>query len=342
MRKFLIKWRSWEYWPVWVVYFVIFFAWLWYSLRLRSFLFFTTVNPTIEMGGMMGESKIKILAQIPQQYKPQEFFVEANHPEDSLVRELTTQQINFPVIAKPDVGERGFQVQICSNIEELKTYHQAAKHAYIIQEYIDFEEEYSVLYYRYPETARGEVSSLCKKEYLSVTGDGKSNLEDLLTQYDRAFLQLDRLKKAGKLDFTEVIPNGQKRVISTIGNHSKGTMFLDYNYEIDQDLKDTFDEIFKEIPEIHFGRADLKCTSLTDLKQGKNIRILEINGVSAEPAHIYDPHYSFTKATRDLLNQWKVLFEISRIQINRGISPMSIKGLITYVREYRKKINEKG
>ena len=340
IRRFWIRFRSWEYWPVWIVYFVIFFAWLWYALRLRSFLFFTTVNPTISMGGMMGESKIDILKQIPKEYKPKEVFLSEGESFEKVKEKMSLSVINFPCIAKPDVGERGFQVVICHDESSLKKYHQESKFAYIIQEFITFEEEFSVLYYRIPNKERGEVTSLCRKVYLHVIGNGKDTLEELLKIDDRSYLQLDRLKKENKLVFEEIIPKKEKRVISRIGNHSKGTMFLDLNEEIDEQLTQTFDAIFSEIKDVYFGRADLKCTSLSDLKGGKNIRILEINGVSAEPAHIYDPKYSFVKATRDLLQQWKVLFEISKIQLARGVKPMSVGGLYNYFKKYRNKIKE--
>ena len=39
-------------------------------------------------------------------------------------------------------------------------------------------------------------------------------------------------------------------------------------------------------------------------------QILEINGVGAEPAHIYDPSYPLFKVWKAVLNQWKIMFNI--------------------------------
>ncbi|MDX1627770.1 MAG: hypothetical protein R3345_03670, partial [Fulvivirga sp.] len=64
--NFFIKLRSWEYWPFGLVYAPIFVYWVWLSLKARSLLYFTVSNPGIENGGMLGESKIKILDLIPE------------------------------------------------------------------------------------------------------------------------------------------------------------------------------------------------------------------------------------------------------------------------------------
>jgi hypothetical protein len=73
--NFWTKLKNWDYWPLEVVYFPIFFYWLWLSIKSRSMFFFSAANPSIESGGMLGESKYKILENIPGDYKPKTFLI---------------------------------------------------------------------------------------------------------------------------------------------------------------------------------------------------------------------------------------------------------------------------
>jgi hypothetical protein len=118
-------------------------------------------------------------------------------------------------------------------------------------------------------------------------------------------------------------------------------MFLDGNDLIDKSLTEVFDRISKPIDGFYYGRFDLKCQSTEDLKAGRNIKILELNGVGAEPAHIYQPGFSLWKAWQVLFSHWKVMFEISRKNNELGHSYMSFKeGFEKYkwIRQYYKKL----
>jgi hypothetical protein len=71
----------------------------------------------------------------------------------------------------------------------------------------------------------------------------------------------------------------------------------------------------------------LKCTSIEDLKKGKNFSILEFNGAGAEPNHIYDCGMSYSNALKEVARHWRDLYEIGVINKKRGIPHWSfIKG----------------
>jgi len=76
-------------------------------------------------------------------------------------------------------------------------------------------------------------------------------------------------------------------VLEPIGNHCRGTTFLNANDIIDEKLTKVFDSISNRIPGFYFGRYDLRCSSIEDLKKGKNVRIIELNGAGSEPDNIY-------------------------------------------------------
>ncbi|MCX6208052.1 MAG: hypothetical protein NTZ59_00780, partial [Bacteroidetes bacterium] len=60
-----------------------------------------------------------------------------------------------------------------------------------------------------------------------------------------------------------------------------------------------------------------------DLKQGKNISILDLNGAGAEPAHIYDPNFSFFKAQQVIAQHYTMLYNASTINNKNGVAYMS-------------------
>lgn len=332
--NFLIKGRSWEYWPFELVYLPIFGYWLWLSLKARSFLFFSASNPGIEYGGMLGESKFKILSKIPNDLIPKTLYFDPSVTVERIKAEMGHVQLDFPVICKPDIGERGWMVQKVESDEQLTLYLRKANNAFLVQEYVDMPIEMGVFYYRNPGTKTGTVSSIVLKEMLTVTGDGKSTLQELIINNDRAKLQWHLLKEKFKDSLGAVLNNGEQMELVGIGNHCKGTKFLDGNYLINEKLTATFDEISKNIDGFFYGRYDLRVKTIEDLCAGK-VKIMELNGAGAEPAHIYHPGSSLRRAYSVLFRHWKVLYEISRENHALGIPYLSLKDGWTAYKQVR-------
>jgi hypothetical protein len=177
--------------------------------------------------------------------------------------------------------------------------------------------EFGVFYVRYPSEAQGRVVSIVGKEMLSVTGDGRRTLEQLILSKDRARLQWDTLKVTYRQRLGEVLPRGQRLELVSIGNHCLGTKFLNANHLITDRLNQSFDRLSKQIEGFYFGRFDLRAASLDDLEQGK-VMVLELNGCGAEPAHIYQPGYSLWGAWRVLFRHWSDIYRVSRENHQRG------------------------
>ena len=322
----LIKLTNFEYWTWWMFYVPLLPYWLFQAMRTRSLTFFTNADPCIDYGGFFGESKMDILRQIPAEYLPKTIFIEKEMDLKSIVDKLIQTDLVYPIICKPDVGERGTQVEKLYSNYDLVEYLGNVQEDFIIQEFITYEIELGVLYYRYPDQATGKVSSITRKEFLSVVGDGKSTVEQLMQQTARARFQLDSMRKRiGDMGMEEVIKAGEKRILEPIGNHCRGTKFLDDNHLINSKIDKVFDKIALPIDGFHFGRFDMKVKSIEDLYEGKNIRIMELNGVSSEPGHIYDPKNTLWAAYRDLAHHWKIIADISIQQQRRGIMPVPVK-----------------
>jgi len=333
---FLIKLRSWEYWPFAVVYLPVFVYYGWLSLRARSWFFFSAANPSIETGGMRGESKMDVLNKIENQFKPKTLFF--RHPvqsPDTILNQMLLADFWFPIITKPNRGERGFRVEKVDSVTELAAYLHTNKQDLIVQEYVDEPLELGVFYYRYPGEPTGTVSSIVVKDFLSVTGDGRQSIAALLAHNERALLQLDTLQKRFGNGLSEILQSGETRLIMPIGNHCRGAKFMNGNHLITKELTAVFDRISRPIDGFYYGRFDLRCRSIEHLLQGETIRIMELNGAGSEPAHIYQPGFSLWEGWQVLLRHWQVLHEISRANHRLGVPYMTFGEAWAYYRQSR-------
>lgn len=313
----MIKLRHWEYWPFGILQFPVVFYYLWLSLRARSFFFFTASNPGIEMGGMLGESKFKILDKIPSAYKANTIFIARNSSLTQIKNQMSEADLKFPVIFKPDLGERGYRVKRINNETEAQQYVNTFKFDFLIQELVELPEEFGVFYRRLPSQQKGEVFSIVGKELLTVTGNGRNTLEELILAKDRAKLQWEKLKEQHHAQLNHVISAGEIFLLNAIGNHCLGTTFLNSNRFITEELNKSFDTISQQIDGFYYGRFDLRCESIAALTEGR-VKILELNGCGAEPAHIYQPGFSFWKAVVVMITHWSYIFNIARENNERG------------------------
>ena len=331
---FYIKLTNWEYWPMYVANIPLLIVWLWFAFRARKLFFFSAVNPVIETGGMWGESKYNILKRIPKSHLTKTIFVEKGNNIYWVKNKLTEVNLNYPIIAKPDIGERGTLVSKIKNEQELIVYLNKNSIDFLIQEFIALPVELSVMHHRMPGEKEGHVTSICIKETLKVLGDGKSTVRQLMQAAPRAKLQLERFEKQSP-SVLNIVPEYQQTLeLEPIANHCLGTMFLNGNHHIDNKLTAIFNEVASQMEDIYYGRFDLKCNSIEDLKNGMGFKIMEYNGIGAEPAHIYDPSYPFFKKHKDIYDHWEIIYRIYKKQKKKGVKAMSVKEAIIRLKEY--------
>jgi hypothetical protein len=331
----LSQWRRlthWEFWPMWVFYppVVCYIACL--ALKHRSPTLFTACNPAIPASGFVGESKTQILNGFrnAEEWLPRSQLIAASTNVDDRIAQaksfLHAQQLNYPIILKPDAGERGKDVRVIRSDDELAQYFQAFAHDTILQEYVPGE-EFGVFYYRYPNEARGHIFSITEKKFPVVTGNGESTLEQLILNDDRAVCMAQfYCDKQGERLY-DVPATGEQIQLVEIGAHSKGTIFLDgTRYQTDA-LEAAIDRICQSFDGFYFGRFDIRVPSLEALQQGRDLKIIELNGVTSEATSIYDPKNSVFAAYRVLFAQWRIAFEIGRQNRARGVRVTSPREL---------------
>lgn len=322
--NFMIKLRSWEYWPFGILQGPALLYWLFLAVRARSLFYFSASNPGILSGGMMGESKSDVLDLVPNGVKPKTIRIKVPSTIDTVVKEMSAHGLSFPVIFKPDVGERGWMVRRINNEIEADKYLQEIRIDFIIQDLVDLPLEFGVFYVRFPDKPQGKVTSITMKRFLSVTGDGRRTLRDLILSLDRAKLQWDVLSAKYKDELDVVLPDGESKELVSIGNHCLGTTFLNANHLITPKLNDSFDRISQQVKGFYFGRFDLRCATYEDLENG-NIKIVELNGCGAEPAHIYHPGASFWRALATLFQHVHNMYRISVINHSMGVPYLSFQ-----------------
>jgi len=266
----------------------------------------------------MAESKKEIYDLIPQKYYPKTELILENNDFNKVVSAFQNSTIQFPFIAKPDIGLRGSAVKKINNLEELEVYNSHANFDYLIQDLIPYANEVGIFYVRFPNENKGKVTGIVAKEYVIIEGDGKATMEQLIRANPRYELQIENIKKDFGTQFNEVLEKGNKLNLVPYGNHARGAKFIDASNLITDKLNETIDSMCQEISEFYFGRLDIMYDSWMDLEQGKNFAIVEINGAGSEPTHIYDPKHSLFFAWKELARHITYMYKISVQNHKRG------------------------
>lgn len=337
MKLFFHKLTHWEYWPMQVVYFPIYFLWGYYALRAKTIFFFNASNPSIKNGGFIMESKKAIYNLIPQKYYPKTELVLQGASIDSVIEAIKKAQINFPLIAKPDIGLRGSAVKKINTIKELENYHEKTNFDYLVQNLIPYPNEIGVFYVRYPNEKEGRITGIVSKEFLIVTGDGFATIEQLIKKNPRFEMQLKVLQKEYGNQLHEVLPINEQRNLVPYGNHIRGAKFINDSHKISVPLNKVMNEMCTQIPGFYFGRLDIMYNTFEELERGENFAIVELNGAASEPTHIYDPKHSIFFAWKELARHITYMYEISDLNNKKGVSYLSHK---VGMNEYRMHVEQ--
>lgn len=273
----------------------------------------------------MMESKKEIYDLIPQQYYPKTELVLEGTPLEEILKTIQVSGIQYPFIAKPDIGLRGSAVKKIHKHEELESYNNKASFDFVVQDLIPFEKEVGIFYVRYPNEKTGRVTGIVSKEFLVVTGDGFSTTEELIKRNPRYELQLKTLQLECGKKLLNILPKGEKLNLVPFGNHARGAKFIDGSQWISPQLTATINEMCLQIPGFYFGRLDVMYNTWEELENGKNFSVVELNGAASEPTHIYDPSHSLFFAWKELARHITYMYEISVENHKKGFPYLAHK-----------------
>lgn len=335
-RRLLVsRWRRitrWEFWPPWVFYPPVVAYVLWLGLRHGSLTLFTCANPSITGGGTVGESKMGILRGLCSSAASRDFVARAcllPASADARARVasarafLSAHGLTFPVVVKPDAGQRGSGVAVVRSDAQLTEYLQRARGDALIQEYAPGF-EFGVFYCRLPEDVRGRIFSVTEKRFPFVLGDGASTLETLILKDERAVCMARAYFSLHGGRLGDVPREGEPVQLVELGTHCRGAVFLDGAWVKTDELERAIDELCRGFEGFYFGRFDIRTPSVEDFRRGENFKVVELNGVTSEATHIYDPRNGLFKAYRTLFEQWRMAFRIGAQNRARGVTPTPI------------------
>lgn len=331
----------WEFWPHWFWYVPVVGYIVARGLRASSPTVFTAANPGMEAGGLVGERKAEILAPIAAADPGLVAEFELLRASDALGERMRrvvafAARHAWPLVLKPDIGQRGRGVQIVRTAEEAAAYLGRAPGDVLVQRYVDGA-EFGLFVYRDPRTGAAEVLSITSKNFPCVTGDGASTLADLIRADARARLISPFLWKRWARQLDRVPPAGERVQLVEIGAHCRGSLFLDASHLATDALRSWVARLFRAAPGYHFGRLDVRCPSPEHLSRGEGIRILEVNGVSAEAAHIYQPGTPLLDGYRSMFRQWGLAFDIGEANAKAGAAVTDKLELLRRWREDEKR-----
>jgi hypothetical protein len=335
-----------EFWPMWAFYPPVMAYAVWLMLRYRGVLLPTVANPSFPGGGFYGESKAEILAlavkHVPEWVAP---FIRVQRPDtpgpdtalefNAASAALADAGLSLPVVAKPDLGCRGAGVKLVRTPADLRAYIDAFPRgaAFLLQRLVPFEGEAGIFYCRRPGQANGRIISITLKYFPYVIGDGTKTLRALILADPRAgrLAHLYLKRHTARLD--DVPARGEAIRLAFAGSHSRGAIFRNGTDLVTAEMEARFDAIAKSLPEFHFGRFDVRFERFADVQRGRGFTIVEANGAGAESTHIWDRGTGLLQAWRDLMRQYRWLFEIGAANRARGFKPMS---WAAFVHDYRR------
>ena len=327
-----------EYAPGFVKYALHFPYGFYLAAKYRSASLPAISNPSIVTGGIAGESKTDLYALVGPYAK--RFFapfitVHAGDAADSFRTELEGAGITYPLVAKPDIGRNGRGVKIIEDEAALMKYLRSfpADVRMVLQRYVSDEGEAGVFYVRKPSETHGRITSLTLKYFPEVTGDGRSTLRELITRDPRASKIAAIYFRRNKRDLDRIIPEGARHRLVSVGNHVRGSLFINGEDFITPEMTAAFDRISKDIKDLYFGRFDVRFADIHDLSAGKDFTILEYNGASSEPTHVWDRRTSMRETYRELLAHWRYAFEIGAEHRARGVPVPKFWDLVRVWRE---------
>lgn len=326
--------------PPIVFYLPIGIQWAWLALRHHSLSLPTAANPAIEVGGLWGESKSGCLDMVgPDQRRwiADYTTLRRGHGAGAGERDASRAVVaaadaglSYPLVAKPDIGWRGFGVRLIRSPEALAAYVQAypENETILLQRAIDHEGEAGVLYARTPGAPSGRILSLTFRYFPHVVGDGRQSIRDLVLADQRAAWKAGQHFgfDSGHLgnpnqDLDRIPADGETVRLAFVGSNRVGGLYRDARAHITPQLERRFDEISRSMPEFYYGRYDVRFESVEKFRLGTDFRIIEINGAGGESINVWDPAMPLAQVYRELFAQQRRLFEIGAMNRARGFPP---------------------
>lgn len=320
--------------PKWLICVPLVLQWLVLSVRHGSATLPSAANPSLTAGGLVGETKLEYfrgMGAVAQAATARHCAVPAALQQSPAQVRAAMQAagLDFPVVAKPDLGMCGFGVRRLVDQAALRDYLSAfpAGQDLVLQEYLAEEHEAGIFYARRPGEARGRIIGLALRYFPRVVGNGVSSVGELAAANARARRVLGRRDHAPTLDLSRVPAAGEAVRLSIIGSTRVGGLYRDGAAHASPALEAAIDAIAQDMPRFHFGRFDVRFPDLGALEAGRDLRIMEINGAGSEAIQAWDPGTGLRKGLGIIFAKQRLLFEIGAANRRLGHRPIGLRRL---------------
>lgn len=326
-----------EFWPDWARHGPVVPYMVWLGLRHRSLTAFTAANPGLPLGGFIGERKAPLLDRLAggaPHLVPPHVLVDQDDPQARVeAGRRFVQAHGWPVVCKPDVGQRGHGVIIARDPETLDHALSTSRSDHVLQGFVPGV-ELGLLYLRHPDEAAGRLVGIGRKSMRVVRGDGVRTLRALVLDAPATLAQADvHLARLGE-EAHRVPAPGEEVPLGEVGAHSRGARFTDAEDLRTPALEAAVREAGVVLDDFHAGRFDVRAASLEAVREG-DIRIIEVNGVGAEPVSLLDGAVGPMAVWAGMARHWREVYAIGAWHHGRGVPTSGVRGLIRGGRAYR-------
>ena len=316
--------------PKWLLCVPIGLQLFWLGARYGSVTLPTTLNPVIETGGLVGESKYSYLRLINAAFDALVAKSALVAPGGDLEAARRRAGLDFPLIAKPDIGWCGYGVRRIDDAEGLRAYQGAfPESASIILQALALEPNEAGLHYvRAPGAARGRLIALTIRHPPAVVGDGTSNVGSLVEANPRTRDKAEAYREIlAPAALARVPVQGEQVILTTVASTRIGGRYEDASNLITDTLSDTVDALCRSMNGFEYGRLDVRFRSTEDLRQGR-FKIIEINGAGSEAIQCWDPRLSLRAAFAGVFAKQRELYQLAADARRLGRRPLGIRAVL--------------
>lgn len=300
--------------------------WFFLAARYRSLTLPSCLNPRIETGGLAGESKSACLAMIGAAFAPWvAAWCRVGWDEDAGAARVAAG-LEYPLIAKPDMGWCGYGVRRVEDDAELTAYAAGVPQggAFLLQRLIAAPNEAGLLYVRRPGAARGTLAAMTLRHAPCVVGDGERSVGALVRADQRLCERAAEYADAvGEVGFRRVPARGERVGLTTVASLRVGARYEDASARISAVLADRIEAIAGAMGDFHYGRFDVRFESMAGLLGG-DFRIIEVNGAGSEAIQFWDPALGMRAAFRGVFAKQSEIFEMGDAMRRLGARPVGV------------------
>jgi hypothetical protein len=178
--------------------------------------------------------------------------------------------------------------------------------AFILQRLAVEPFEAGLFYVREPGADHGQLVALTVRHAPHVVGDGVHTIAALIAADARIRRHAAIYASGSCTDLTSIPKVGEQVVLTTVASLRVGARYEDASAAITDRLSQRTEIIARSMHQFHWGRFDVRFSSIAALQDGR-FTIIEVNGAGSEAIHLWDPSLSVSRAFAGVFAKQRLL-----------------------------------